>query len=426
MSRSSAQRAGMQPLRFCMLTTFYPPYSFGGDGIFVHRLSNALAKRGHEVHVVHCVDSFELFSRRPPSASFENHPNVHVHGLRSPWGALSPLATHQIGGPFFKAAALKQILGTGFDVIHYHNVSLLGGPGILHYGEGIKLYTTHEYWLICPTHTLFKMNREVCREPQCFRCTLHSRRPPQWWRGTGLIGAGAAKVDAFLAPSRSCLELHRKAGFPGRFIHLPGFAPGPHFEAPAVSKNGHIDPSPAPPARPPYFLYAGRLEKLKGLHTVIPAFRQRPDARLLVAGEGSEESQLRRLAEGMSNVEFLGPLSVERLSKLYGEAVAVIVPSLCFETFSLVTVEAFQHRTPVIGRKLGGVAELIEESGGGIAYETEPQLGAAIERLLADAALRRELGDRGHAAYQSNWSEEEHLKRYFEIIAQISDSRDEA
>jgi hypothetical protein len=47
---------------------------------------------------------------------------------------------------------ILQILETGFDVIHYHNISLVGGPTILAYGQGIKLYTMHEYWLVCPTH----------------------------------------------------------------------------------------------------------------------------------------------------------------------------------------------------------------------------------------------------------------------------------
>lgn len=37
----------MAPLRFCMITIFYPPYSFGGDGVFVHRLSKLLARHGH-------------------------------------------------------------------------------------------------------------------------------------------------------------------------------------------------------------------------------------------------------------------------------------------------------------------------------------------------------------------------------------------
>ena len=47
-------------LRFCMITTFYPPYSFGGDAVFVQRLCNELASRGHHVEIIHCRDSFRI------------------------------------------------------------------------------------------------------------------------------------------------------------------------------------------------------------------------------------------------------------------------------------------------------------------------------------------------------------------------------
>lgn len=52
----------MSGLRVCMLTTFYPPYNFGGDGIGVQRLSRALARRGHRVTVVHDADAYNLLS----------------------------------------------------------------------------------------------------------------------------------------------------------------------------------------------------------------------------------------------------------------------------------------------------------------------------------------------------------------------------
>ena len=45
-------------LRFCLLTTFYPPYNFGGDGIFVQRLAGELVRRGHHVEVVHSVEAY--------------------------------------------------------------------------------------------------------------------------------------------------------------------------------------------------------------------------------------------------------------------------------------------------------------------------------------------------------------------------------
>ena len=52
----------MSPLRFCFPTTFYPPYSFGGDAVGVQRLARALVKRGHEVTVVHDKDAYRVLT----------------------------------------------------------------------------------------------------------------------------------------------------------------------------------------------------------------------------------------------------------------------------------------------------------------------------------------------------------------------------
>ena len=84
-----------RPLRICMITTFYPPYNFGGDGIFVQRLANELGKRGHHVDVIHCADSYRLLAGQEPKPGAPEHPNVTAHPLSSPYGRLSPLATQQ-------------------------------------------------------------------------------------------------------------------------------------------------------------------------------------------------------------------------------------------------------------------------------------------------------------------------------------------
>jgi hypothetical protein len=52
---------------------------------------------------------------------------------------LSPLSTLLTGIPLLERSRIQNILATGFDVIHYHNVSLVGGPKVLEYGKGIKL-----------------------------------------------------------------------------------------------------------------------------------------------------------------------------------------------------------------------------------------------------------------------------------------------
>jgi glycosyltransferase involved in cell wall biosynthesis len=101
----------------------------------------------------------------------------------------------------------------------------------------------------------------------------------------------------------------------------------------------------------------------------------------------------------------------------------LLVPSLCFEVFSLVTMEAFRHRTPVIARNLGASAEIVEESGGGLLYDTEEGLRQAITRLLEDPSLRRELGQSGYEAYQRNWTVEVYLKRYLALIQSLFSGR---
>ena len=403
-----------RPLRFCMITTFYPPYNFGGDGIFVHRLANELAQRGHQVDVIHSIEAFNLGNGNAGVQGYDNHPNVTVHGLSSPLGFISPLATQQTGVPVFHAAAIQQILQKGFDVIHYHNVSLVGGPRVLRYGQGIKLYTTHEYWLVCPTHILFRYNRAPCVQPHCLLCSLIYRRPPQLWRYTGYLNSALKHVDRIIAPTRFAKEVQIRRGLRGPIIDLPNFAPAielADLESPAD-----------PVLAQPYFLFVGRLEKIKGLQTLIPAF-QNYNANLLIAGTGSYEPELRRLAAGNPRIHYLGRIDQAQLQSLYRRAIAVIVPSISYETFSLVMLEAYRQQTPTIVRNLGGLPEICEQSGGGISYNTQDDLVAAMDRLASEPATRREMGLRGYRAFQKKWTAEAHLERYLALVHEIADAR---
>src|SRR5881392_1178998 len=139
-------------MRFCMATTFYPPWSFGGDAIQVRRLARALADRGHEVTVVHSGEGYAAMAGGPPEGAEEDHPGIRVLRVDARAGAISPLATYLTGRPLLAGRPLAAALDAGFDVIHFHNPSLLGGPVALQLGAGLKLYTAHEQWLVCPTH----------------------------------------------------------------------------------------------------------------------------------------------------------------------------------------------------------------------------------------------------------------------------------
>jgi glycosyltransferase involved in cell wall biosynthesis len=405
-------------LSFCMLTTFYPPYHFGGDAMYIYRLANELGRRGHRVTVVHCVDSYKILRSEEPRATFPHHPNVRVRQLRSRAGGLSPLVTYLSGQPGLKAPALDRVFAEErFDIVHFHNISLVGGPGILRYGSGIKLYTMHEHWLVCPMHVLWKNNREVCVKPECLRCTLAFHRPPQLWRYTGLLDRELDQIDAFLSPSHFTKQQHIERGFTRPIRHLPYFLPLSET-APAQIEGQ----SSAQPDRP-YFLFVGRLEKIKGVQTLIERFRTYDAADLLIAGDGDYANELRRQASGLRHVRFVGRVHPTGLRALYAGAIALLVPSVCYEVFGIVTLEAFAQHTPAIVRDWGGLPECVQESGGGYVYNTDDELMAAMERLRQNPALRRELGERGYQGYVRYWSDEPHLAGYFAAIDEVRERR---
>jgi glycosyltransferase involved in cell wall biosynthesis len=402
-----------RPLRIAMVTTFYPPYNFGGDGQYVRRLAHALVRRGHEVEVIHAADAYHLLGGGAEPKPLAEPEGLTVHSLRSSTPAFSCLATQQLGRPLAHGARIRKILGRGFDVIHFHNVSLVGGPGIFSYGKGIKLYTAHEYWLVCPTHILWRYNRELCTSRQCWRCALAHMRPPQLWRSGDLLTREARHIDAFVALSRFSAEKHAEFGFKAPMVVCPSFLPD-------ISPDDVIPP--VPERKRPYMLFVGRLEAIKGLQEVIPAFDDNSPAELLIAGSGSYESQLRRLARGRP-VHFVGHQTSESLRALYVGARALIASSVCYEVFPLVLLEAFQLGVPVIAHRLGPYPEIVEASGGGLMFQNRDELKAAIHTLATDRAKRDTMGKDGKSAFAARWSEDVALGAYFDLIRKIAQRR---
>ena len=159
------------------------------------------------------------------------------------------------------------------------------------------------------------------------------------------------------------------------------------------------------------------------MHTLIEVFRRYDTADLIVVGEGTYGDELRRRAAGLGHVRFLGRLSSDALRPLYGGAIALLAPSVGYETFGMTTIEAFAEHTPAVVRDLGGLPEVVRESGGGFIYRTDGELLEAMETLRANPSLRAELGERGNQAYGERWSPDAHLRAYFEVIDQATSKR---
>ncbi|MGL4542217.1 MAG: glycosyltransferase family 4 protein [Polymorphobacter sp.] len=400
-----------------LVTTYYPPCNFGGDGRYVRSFAQALARAGCDVEVIYDADAWRAVSGHaeiPPPLPEPD--GVTVHALSSRWALGSTLLTQQFGAPVVQNAALKALLARGFDVIHYHNASLIGGPGLWALGDAVKLYTAHEHWLVCANHVLWRYNRELCDARDCFKCSMTFRRPPQLWRSTGKLERAAAHIDEFIALSESVAENHRNFGFTRAMRPMASFLPAAEEAAP----HRTVAASPYPR---PYFLFVGRLEIIKGLQDVIAAWNGAIPADLLIAGEGNYEPELRALARGKSNIHFLGQVDPAKLPMLYRDARALIACSLCYEVFPMVALEAFRESTPLIARDLGPYAQILGECDGGLLFTNAESLRVAVMTLATDRAERDRLGASGHAAVLSRWSEATAMRDYLALVREVAARR---
>lgn len=372
-------------LRIASLTTFYPPYNFGGDGIDVQRTARVLAGLGHDVTVIHDTDAYLAMTGGEPPA-LEPDPNVRVIALRSAVPRLSTLLTHQLGRPAIHRTQLRKLEREGrFDVVLFNNMSLVGGPGLLHFGPAAaRIYVAHEHWLVCESHVLWRHNREACHGRECLKCVLAHGRPPQPWRYTGALARALRHVDAFVARSRFSQAQHKAFGFPRAMDVVPYGVPMP--------ANAYEGPSPHPR---PYFFFAGRLEPIKGVDDLIEAFDGESGPDLVIAGSGTLDAALRAQAAGKRRVHFVGRVPSEQLAPYYRHAIAALVPSKGFETFGMVVIESLAQGTPVIARRIGPLPEIVETTGGGSTFATPGELRAHVDDYARDPATGRALGARG-------------------------------
>jgi glycosyltransferase involved in cell wall biosynthesis len=169
-------------------------------------------------------------------------------------------------------------------------------------------------------------------------------------------------------------------------------------------------PEPPPPPSRPRLLCVGRLIPIKGHETLLHAFaaarEEVPELTLDLAGTGPLEAQLRRLAG--DGVSFLG--HVAPVQPLFEQSAIVVVPSLG-EGFGMVALEGMERGRPVVATRVGGLPEIVGDTGVLVSPgEVEP-LRAAIVELARDLPRAAELGRAARARALAEFSEERCIER---------------
>jgi glycosyltransferase involved in cell wall biosynthesis len=321
-----------------MTSTFYPPYHIGGDATHVKYLAEELIKIGHEVHVFYNRDAYAIKRRNPPQIVKANE--VLIHEFKS-FSNLSPYAVYFFGNfvPITKAynALVKQIRP---DIIHHHNISLLGYDILKSGGACAKIYTAHDFWLVCPQNNLLRNGAVECNTSSCSACSLNRKKPPQLWRHNHNFKKAINNIDEIISPSEY-LQKKVTQKIDVKSVVIRNFAPDPPNN---IMTCKHSD----------YFLFVGALEIHKGILNLLEVFRRAKDkigSKLVIVGAGSLARKISQYIRDFSleeNVVFVGNVSVEELYSLYKNAHAIILPAIWPENSPLVLLESLSVGTPAI------------------------------------------------------------------------------
>lgn len=178
-------------------------------------------------------------------------------------------------------------------------------------------------------------------------------------------------------------------------------------------------------------LYVGRLEVYKGVDYLIKAMSKvvetLPNARLVIAGEGTEMEKLKKLTHSLSlgeNVEFIGKVSRPQVEDLYRSSSIVVVPSVWDEAFGKIGVEAMSVGRPVIASNVGGISDWLKHGENGYLIEPKDstQISDAVIGLFSNKELLVKMGERGREL-SLNFDINKHVERMMEIFTDVVNSR---
>jgi glycosyltransferase involved in cell wall biosynthesis len=305
------------------------------------------------------------------------------------------------------------------DVAHAHNLYHHLSPSVLPLlkERGIPvLMTLHDLKLACPAYTMMRDGQrcDSCRGGKLYNVALH-RCIKGSLALSSLVMVEAyvhralrlyeANVERFVVPSRFLLETLIAWGFAReRFVHIPNFVDLERFRP--TTEVGRR------------FIYCGRLDRLKGVETLLRAAAAACQP-LTIAGSGADEMRLREIAGQIgSDVIFAGHLDKDALAALIQNARAVVLPSEVPENAPLAVLEAYAAGRPVIGAANGGIPELIRESETGALFPTG-DAAALAETLTRFAALPDSriaaMGAAGRTWVEQDFSPTVYLRRQLDL-----------
>ncbi len=329
--------------------------------------------------------------------------------------------------PTWSFTAYRQIkdllLSLDIDIVHIQNFFALVSPAVFYACKELNIKTIcmlHNYRLLCPS-SIFYRDGNICED--CLGGTLWSGIIHKCYHESALQSASIAlmlkthrltntwvdKVDAFISLTEFARRKFIEGGLPeSKLFVRPNFL----FEDPGIGNQDRE-----------YALFIGRLSPEKGVMTMIEAWKNHPNIPLKIIGDGPQRPQIEekiRLHQ-FNQVELLGFLPLIEVYKALKKAMFLVMPSVWYETFGRVIIEAYATGTPVIASRLGAMEEIIIEKKTGLLFTPGDALDLSEKVHYAnDHPLElRSWGRQARSHYEQKYTADSAYEKLISIYEEV-------
>ena len=364
-------------------------YPTGGDWTYIENLQKLYESHGHEVIAFSTHNSKNVFSRF--SKNFvDSYDFKELNKNKSIGNGIKALKSSVVSSDALSKLELT-LDEHDIRIAHLHNIHHYITPAIIEKlsKRGIKiLWTLHDYQIICPENSFVSNGKvcEKCMNGSFYHCATNKCKK------NSFLASTLASFEAYYYHKKKVYDLVDYYLCPSNFLKQKflefGFKKSNLFESNLCYDISLVDnfikqsKTLNEEVAQKYILYIGRLEMIKGIHTLIQAVKD-TDIVLKVIGSGGAENELKKLVavQNIKNVEFLGFKNRSEIFELINNSLFGVCPSEWYENFPYSIAELFLFSKPVVGANIGGIPELVKDNKTGLLFEPG-NIGQLQEKLV--------------------------------------------
>ena len=376
----------------------------GGEDVVVQTEKALLEANGH------CVTLVET-----------NNDNI-VGPLEKAKAAANAIYSHSS-----KQSVRAEVASFSPDLVHVHNFFPLLSPS-LYYAcreAGVPVVQTlHNYRLLCPDVYFFREGK-VCEDclgkffpwPSVVHSCYHGSKA-----GTAVVAmmlsvhralqTWTKMVDIYIALTDFARQKFIQGGLPAEKIALK-----PNFVYPEPSQGE---------GQGGYALFVGRLSPEKGLDTLLTAWEKIGEQMpLKIVGDGPLADRVASATQRLMGVEWLGRQPKDQVLALMKEAQVLVFPSVWYEGFPVVIVEAYAVGLPVIASSLGSTSSLIDHGRTGLHFRPgDPEnLVSQLEWILTHPAELAQMRREARAEFEFKYTAQRNYQMLMDIYERVLNAK---